>query len=149
MMRAARENAAPAIFKIAKSRCAAGIFFIYAFTGGCAVDVAASCQRELKARPADSESRFLAIKKFSCLAASRLISARQNRLFARIAAADSQCDFWLVRRTVARDERSMQVDARTKSHCGDDAAVTSRGVSDAEFGFQQIVHRLRVGLAAG
>jgi hypothetical protein len=120
MMRAARENATPAIFKITKSHCAAGISVMRTFTGACAVDVVGSYQRELKARSADSESRFLAIKKFSCLAASRLISARQNRLFAQIAAADSQGDFWLVRRIVARDERSTQVDARTKRHHGDD-----------------------------
>jgi hypothetical protein len=42
-----------------------------------------------KARRTDSESRFLAMKKFSCLPASRLIVARQNRIFARIAVADS------------------------------------------------------------
>ena len=38
-----------------------------------------------KASCADSESRILAMKKFSCVETSRLIGARQNRIFARIA----------------------------------------------------------------
>ena len=41
----------------------------------------------LDAPCADSESRFLAMKKFSRLTAARRIVARQNRIFARIAAA--------------------------------------------------------------
>src|SRR5947209_2398019 len=43
-----------------------------------------------KALCADSESRFLAIKKFSCSASSCHIIPRQNPIFARIDAADSE-----------------------------------------------------------
>jgi hypothetical protein len=46
-------------------------------------------RRRLTAYRADSESRFLAMKKFSRLTAARRIAARQNRFFVRIAAADS------------------------------------------------------------
>jgi len=38
---------------------------------------------------------------------------------------------------------------RIKHDIGDDAGVTSRGLSEAEFGLEQIVDDLRVGLAAG
>jgi hypothetical protein len=50
----------------------------------------ATRQHRPKARRTDSESQLLAMKKFSWLPASRLIGARQNRFFARIAATDSQ-----------------------------------------------------------
>ena len=49
--------------------------------------------RRLNGRCADSESQFLAIKKFSWFLRWRLIAARQNQFFERIAAADSQRDF--------------------------------------------------------
>jgi hypothetical protein len=93
-MQGARENATPAIVNIAKSACATGVFVIRAFDDLHAVDVIATDRIRPKARRADSESRFLAMKKFSWLPASRLIAARQNPFFARIAAADSRCDFW-------------------------------------------------------
>jgi hypothetical protein len=84
-MRAAREIAAPVIVNIAGSACAAGIFVIHALNGRRAFDVIATRRYPPKRVCADSESRFLAIKKFSCSAASRLIGARQSRIFARIA----------------------------------------------------------------
>jgi hypothetical protein len=46
-----------------------------------------------QARCVDSESQNLATKKFSCPPASRLIVARQNRISARIAPADSPGEF--------------------------------------------------------
>ena len=92
-MRAVRENAMQTNVSIAGSACAAGVFVINTFDDRRAFDVAATHRCRLKAYCADSESRFLAIKKFSCPPASRLIVARQNQFFARIAAADSQCDF--------------------------------------------------------
>ena len=55
----------------------------------------ATRRRPRKVRCADSESRFLAMKKFSPAPASRLIGARQNRFFARIVAADSLARFWV------------------------------------------------------
>jgi hypothetical protein len=76
----------PPIANIAESSCAAGIFVIRAMYDRYAFDVVATHRWRPKALCADSESRFLAIKKFSCPPASRLIGARQNRIFARIAA---------------------------------------------------------------
>jgi hypothetical protein len=92
-MRVVRENAMSAIVNIARNTCAAGISFIHASGVGSAIDVVATHQGRQKAVAADSESRFLAIKKFSCTTAWRLIAARQTRFFAGIAAADSRCDF--------------------------------------------------------
>jgi hypothetical protein len=74
-----------AIADIAGSDCAAGIFVIHALNDRHAADVVATHRGLPKTHCADSESRFLAIKKFSCSPASRLIVARQNRLFTRIA----------------------------------------------------------------
>jgi hypothetical protein len=85
MMQAACENATQANVNIEGNACAAGVFVIRTLIDCCAIDVIATHQCRLKARCADSESRFLAIKKFSCSPASRLIGARQNRFFARIA----------------------------------------------------------------
>jgi len=59
------------------------------------------------------------------LAASRLIAARQNRFFTRIAAADSQLGFRFVRCADAHDERSMYVRMRSMRGGGGDAGVTS------------------------
>ena len=148
MMRAVRENAMQTNVNIAGSACAAGVFVISTFDDRRAFDVVATHRCRLKAHCADSESRFLAIKKFSCPRASRLIIARQNRIFARIAAADSQCDFSSARYIAAHGERLMHACVRIKCGVGGDAGVTSRR-SDAEFGLEQIVHRLRIGLAAG
>ena len=148
MMRAVRENAMQTNVNIAGSACAAGVFVISTFDDRRAFDVVATHRCRLKAHCADSESRFLAIKKFSCPRASCLIAARQNRFFARIAAADSRCD---------SSSRAMYrcswrtIDARLRAHRARrrrrrrHLALTS----DAEFGLQQIVHRLRIGLAAG
>src|SRR3979490_3518895 len=89
-MRAGQEIPTPTIVNIARSARAAGLSVIRAFNDRRAIDVTAPRRCRLKARCADSESWFLAIKKFSCRPAWRLIAARQNRFFARIAAADSR-----------------------------------------------------------
>jgi hypothetical protein len=88
------------------------------------------------------------MKKFSRQPASRLIVARQNRLFERIAAADSRCDFPLARRITSRREHRC-TPARIRGPRAGDAGATSQQGSDAEFGLEQIVDRLRIGLAAG
>jgi hypothetical protein len=88
-----RENATFTIVDIAGSDCAAGVFAIFTSDYRYAIDVIATHRCRLKACCADSESRFLAMKKFSRLPALRLIGARQNRFFEGIAAADSRCDF--------------------------------------------------------
>jgi hypothetical protein len=92
-MRIVRENAAPAIVNIEGSTCAASVFVIIAFNELRARDTVATHRCRSKARCADSESQFLAMKKFSCSPASRRIGTRQNQFFPRIAAADSQSHF--------------------------------------------------------
>src|SRR5256885_1947227 len=92
-MRDGAENPTPSAVNIARSACAAGIFVIDSLKDRRAVDVIATDRAGQKARCADSESRFLAIKNFSWSTASRRIVARQTRFFARIAAADSRADF--------------------------------------------------------
>jgi hypothetical protein len=82
-----------ALVDIAGSACAAGVFVTHAFNDRHAIEVIAVSRRLSKARGADSESRVLATKKFSCPPASRLNAARQIRFFARIATADSQVCF--------------------------------------------------------
>jgi hypothetical protein len=65
--------------------------------------------RGLNERRADSESQFLAIKKFSPFLRWRLIAARQNQFFERIANADSRARPGQVMRhyeTHARPRRS-------------------------------------------
>jgi len=92
-MRDGRENPTSPTVNIARSDCATGILVIDSLKDRRAVDVIATDRGRLQARCADSESRFLAIKKFSWSTALRRGVARQNRLFARIAAADSQLRF--------------------------------------------------------
>jgi hypothetical protein len=80
-----REIAASAVVKIAGNACAAGISVIriigaYPSHHG----FASRCERS-KARCADSESQFLAMKKFSCFRRHGRIGPRQNQFFERIA----------------------------------------------------------------
>src|SRR6185437_2531906 len=77
------------IVNIAGNACPAGAFVIHASDEHRAFDPDATHRCRLKATRADSESRFLAMKKFSRLTAARRIAARQNRVFARIATTDS------------------------------------------------------------
>jgi hypothetical protein len=85
-----REKCTGAGSAIAENDCAAIISAICASIDQHHADVIATGKCLPEARCTDSESRNLAIKKFSCSPASRLIVARQNRIFARIAPADSQ-----------------------------------------------------------
>jgi hypothetical protein len=94
----------------------------------------------LRARRVDSESQFLAIKKFSCFSRWRRIAARQIQFFERIAGADSDAG------SGSRDAR-----CETRRRRGDATprlAAEVAGRSDAKFAFQQVVDRLRIGLAA-
>jgi hypothetical protein len=92
-MRVVRENARAEIVDITINTCAAGVSLIRTSRAHSTIDVAATDRRRQKAVAADSESRLLAIKKFSCITAWRLIDARQTRFFAKIAVADSGSDF--------------------------------------------------------
>jgi hypothetical protein len=80
-----RENPTSANVKIAESACAADVSFIRLQRAQHLAHVVATHRVRPKALCADSESRILAMKKFSCAETSRLIGARQNRIFARIA----------------------------------------------------------------
>src|SRR5260370_5173379 len=84
VMPVVRENALHSIVNIARNADTAGVSVIRAFDDRRAIGLIATHRGRLKARCADSESRFLAMKKFSWLPASRLIADRQNRVFARI-----------------------------------------------------------------
>jgi hypothetical protein len=92
-MRVVRENTMSAIVNVAGNTCAAVVSLIHTSCVHSTIDVVATRRYRQKASLADSESRFLAIKKFSCTTAWRLIVARQTRFFAEIAAADSGSDF--------------------------------------------------------
>jgi len=59
-------QAMTAIVNIIGSACAAGIFEIHARDARRAMDARATRRHRSKAHGVDSESRFLAIKKFSC-----------------------------------------------------------------------------------
>jgi hypothetical protein len=89
-MRIVRENSTSAIVKIAGNACAADVFVVRTLNERRIAHLDATHRYKLKALGADSESRILAMKKFSCAEPSRLIGARQNRFFARIAKTDSR-----------------------------------------------------------
>jgi hypothetical protein len=84
-MRIVRENLGPVNVKIAGNACAAHVSLIHIQCAQHRARIIATHRLQAKAFCADSESRILAMKKFSCAETSRLIGARQNRIFARIA----------------------------------------------------------------
>ena len=89
----AHENPTRMMVRIAESACAAVVSTVGSLIYQHVAAVVATHEHLSEVRCADSESRILAMKKFSCPPASRLIAARQNRFFARIAATDSRHDF--------------------------------------------------------
>jgi hypothetical protein len=100
-MQVACGNTTLPIVNITGNDCAAGISVTHTLLHQCAIAAIATHRWWLKAHCADSESQFLAIKKFSRSPALRLIAARQNRFFAGIAAADSARGFSSARCIVA------------------------------------------------
>jgi hypothetical protein len=84
-MQVVRKIAMPTIVNMTGNTCAAVVFITRASNDRDAIALVATHRHHPKALCADSESRILAMKKFSCSTASRLIAARQNRFFARIA----------------------------------------------------------------
>jgi hypothetical protein len=92
-MRIVRANSTPTIVKIAGIACAASVSVIRTLRARCVARTVATHRCRSKALGVDSESRILAMKKFSCKEPSRLIAARQIRFFARIAETDSQGRF--------------------------------------------------------
>jgi hypothetical protein len=93
MMRIACETPALLNVNIAANTIATGIFAFGAFNDVSTLHAAAAHGYRQKVRGPDSESRILAIKIFSRLPASRLITARQNWISARIASTDSAMRF--------------------------------------------------------
>jgi hypothetical protein len=77
-MQEVQVSSAFAIVKIAGNACAAALFAICAENAKCVRAFIASRARPLKERCVDSESGFLAMKKFSCLTRFGLASALQS-----------------------------------------------------------------------
>jgi hypothetical protein len=88
-----RANSTSTIVKIAESAYAAVVSVVFIKSEQHAASIAATHLHRCKALGMDSESRILAMKKFSCEEPSRLIAPRQIRFFARIAETDSQARF--------------------------------------------------------
>jgi hypothetical protein len=84
---------ASAFVNIEGNACAADVFVIRASDDRRAIGVIATHHGRSNAVGADSESRTLAIKKFSPSWRCRLIGARQSRFFGRIARPDSVAAF--------------------------------------------------------
>jgi hypothetical protein len=84
-MRKVTENSMSSIVNVAGNDCGAIVFSIRAASARHCGHLIATRPREAKARRADSESRFLAMKKFSYARPARRIAARESRIFARIA----------------------------------------------------------------
>jgi hypothetical protein len=70
--------------KIERNACAAVLYEIHAIDDHHLIQVADERDGRSNGRCADSESFFLATKKFSCSPPSRLNTARQGRISARI-----------------------------------------------------------------
>jgi hypothetical protein len=100
-IRIVRANSTSAIVKIAECPCVAVVSVVCIKSKQHAKSIEATHLHQRKALGADSESRILATKKFSCKEPSRLIAARQIRFFARIAETDSRGVFV---RTMHRQE---------------------------------------------
>jgi transposase len=92
-MQKVQQRPASTFVNIAGNTCATDVFAIHACDDRCAIGVIATRRDRPKAAGVDSESQILAIKKFSWSQRLRLIGARQNPIFGRIAASDSQAVF--------------------------------------------------------
>jgi hypothetical protein len=92
-MRKVCEKSTSAIVKIAGNACAAGTFVIRMIAELQPHRAFATHHDVSTPRCADSESRILAMKKFSRGSRRRLIAPRQIRFFERIAIADSRPAF--------------------------------------------------------
>jgi hypothetical protein len=119
MMRKVREKPIAANVNIERNHCTAGVFVTHASHARREIDIVATHRFRLRPGCADSESRFLAINKFSRSPASRLIAARQNRFFERIASADSRATFSSKRRSPLATK-----DRRTLAAASDNTAST-------------------------
>jgi hypothetical protein len=92
-MQKVQQRPASTFVNIEGNACAADVFEIHSRDARCKIDAVDTHRNRSKAVCADSESQALAIKKFSWSRRWRLIGARQNRFFGRIAGTDSQAGF--------------------------------------------------------
>jgi hypothetical protein len=92
-MQKVQQRPASTFVNIEGNACAADVFAIHDRHDRCAIDLIATHMDRSKAAFADSESQTLATKKFSWSQRWRLIGARQNRFFGRIADTDSHPRF--------------------------------------------------------
>ena len=111
-MQKVQQRPASTFVNIEGNAIATDVFVIHACDDRCANDVIATHLDRPKAVGVDSESQTLAIKKFSRSQRWRLIGARQNRFFGRIATTDSQGPSSVV--TMNFDPRSA-IDARLRA----------------------------------
>jgi len=88
-MQKVQQRPTSAFVNIEGNASAVDVFAIHACDDRRAIDVISTHRDRPKPVYADSESQILAIKKFSWKQPWRLIGARQNRIFGRIAASDS------------------------------------------------------------
>jgi hypothetical protein len=112
MMLIVRYNPMSSIDNLTRNDCAAVVSLIHASLTCCAITSVATDRSRQNAVAADSESWFLAIKKFSCTTAWRRIAARQTRFFAGIVTADSRVRFSSAPRLAARRAWLMHAGAR-------------------------------------
>jgi hypothetical protein len=105
-MQKVQQRPTSAFVNIAGNACAAIVFVICAGRAQRTIDVIATHRDSAKGACADSESRILATKKFSWLRHKRRVSARQNRIFGRIADNRFAGVFRFRRSVAARDRRA-------------------------------------------
>lgn len=119
-MQIARENSTSAIVKIVESACAADTFFIRALIGFDWMRVIATHTKAVKTSRTDSESRFLANKKFFVLWTFWRPAARERRRFWRIDKPDSRRSFpaAIDRDDARRDRARCQAEQKFKIEDG-------------------------------
>ena len=110
-----RENSTSTFVKVAGSDCAAAIFFIRYTSNLQRMFVAPSRSGKRKSPCADSESRFLAIKKFSGKPWTLAVRRSRADIFLRIAKCDSQSASSAMVR--CHDRPVVSLRANTQSKC--------------------------------
>jgi hypothetical protein len=131
-MRTSRKKPMHAFVDIAGIAFATGVFVIDAFAASHAADVVPMRPGRLRAPCADSESRFLAIKKFSWLAAFASHRRSPKPIFDANRADRFATAFRVGSTRDAHGERLIFARERERDG-GDDAAAVFAPASDAEF----------------
>ena len=124
-MQKVQQRPTSAFVNIAGNACAAIVFVICVCHAQRAIDVIATHRDSAKGACVDSESRTLATKKFSWLRHKRRVSARQNRIFGRIA-GNRFAGVFRFRRSIAAAIDARRVLASVDRGDEDDVSITSR-----------------------